>query len=446
MDLFNSEPPKPIRHLNLSTKSAIMLQLARYAENEDMHIAQEASEYLELIDLEVADIKITWYGRSRYNIKVDTILNENNKEVADKVAEILKSRLVAQILRIILGLPSGKSDSKPLKLDLALRSKKGSFRVSGHYIDQKLKQSREDNVERLFDTLSPQVRDSIQGIKVLVQGIRLDPVEDRLLNSIIKLLNLKSDKDLKGNLPEVQSLYGGTMTTYPKLRVSPHELYTEICGTKNYSGKEIQNIKAVLMRLQEKKFLIMYQRHRKEVRNGKTIDVVDVIQEYQSLFRIISYYEGLTKTELSLLAEEENEVNTQKSEAIFLLNPVFVDQIDTKFIEYPEDVNLQTSIAMGGTHKLTAAMTQLRDYMMRIISANKNTKQSKHVIDKDTLIDILGLSEIAKEGRAKRVKNRIEEAIQLCYNMSLITEHKEIIGRRGQDQIEFMVNISHDLD
>ncbi|MCC7224840.1 MAG: hypothetical protein IT273_14020 [Chitinophagales bacterium] len=437
MDIFNNQPPPA--QLNISTKSAIVLQLARYAEaNNDT--AQEANQYLEIIDREVSDIKATWYGRSRYNIKLDVVLNDNDKSVADSVEQALHSPLLAQAIRIVLNLPPEKAD-KPLKLDITLRSKKGTFRVSGHYIDQKLKQTKGDSLERLFDTLSPQVRDSIQGIKVLVQGIRLDPFEDRVLNAIIKLLNLKSGKDLQGNLPAVQNLYGGTMTSYPKLRIAPHELYTEVSGTKNYSGKEIQNIKAVLMRLQDKKYLIMYQRHRKEMRGGKVTEVVDVIQEYQSLFRIISYYEGLTKTELSLLADDESEVASTKGEAIFLLNPVFVDQIDTKFIEYPEDVNLQTSIAMGGPHKLTPAMTQLRDYMMRLISTSKHPYKHKHCIDKNTLVELLGLSEIAKEGRAKRVKNRIDEAIELCYKMSLISAHKEILGKKGQAQIEFTLNL-----
>ena len=441
MDLFGNNPPTTA-HLNISTKSAVMLQLARYAESDNEEIAQEATQYLEIIDREVSDLKVTWYGKSRYNIKIEAILNSNDKETADQIDAILKRPLFAEIMRNVLALPASKVN-KPLKLEIALRSKKGTFRVSGHYIDPKLKQSQNsNNLEKLFDTLNPQVRDSIQGIKVLVQGIRLDPFEDRVLNAIIKLLNLKSDKDLHGNLPAVQNLYGGTMTNYPKLRISPHELYTEVTATKNYSGKEIQNIKAVLMRLQEKKFLIMYQRHRKEIRNNKSVEVVDVIQEYQSLFKIISYYEGLTKTELSQLVDDDSETVHTKGEAIFLLNPVFVDQIDTKFIEYPEDVNLQTVIAMGGAHKLTPAMTQLRDYIMRLISANQNTRNSKHTIAKETLIDILGLSEIAKEGRAKRVKNRIDEAIQLCYKMSLISAHREIVGAKGQHLIEFIININ----
>ncbi len=146
---------------------------------------------------------------------------------------------------------------------------------------------------------------------------------------------------------------------------------------------------------------------------------------------------------MSSLFREDDENSTKKGEAIFLLNPVFVDQINTKFIEYPEDINLQTNIAMGGANKLTMAMTQLRDYMMRIISANKGTRKSKHVIDRNTLIDILGLTEIAKEGRAARVKKRIDEAIELCYKMSLITSHNEVIGRKGQHQIEFHVNIDY---
>ena len=86
-------------------------------------------------------------------------------------------------------------------------------------------------------------------------------------------------------------------------------------------------------------------------------------------------------------------------------------------------------------------MTQLRDYMMRLISTSKHPYKHKHCIDKNTLVELLGLSEIAKEGRAKRVKNRIDEAIELCYKMSLISAHKEILGKKGQAQIEFTLNL-----
>ena len=122
MDLFGNNPPTTA-HLNISTKSAVMLQLARYAESDNEEIAQEATQYLEIIDREVSDLKVTWYGKSRYNIKIEAILNSNDKETADQIDAILKRPLFAEIMRNVLALPASKVN-KPLKLEIALRSKK----------------------------------------------------------------------------------------------------------------------------------------------------------------------------------------------------------------------------------------------------------------------------------------------------------------------------------
>lgn len=447
MELFQQNPPESYA-LNISTKSTILLRLARHAklpdEGEPTAATLQAKEYLELIDRYVNDLKITWYGRRNHHVECVALATENDAAIAQCIADALRSDLLSDIIADVLNERSLLPDTfrprngkrKTLLLKVVVKPQTGAFKISGHYIDQKLKVTDERHAEKLFNSLSPQTRDKVKDITVLVQGIRLNPFEERLLNAVIKLLNLKSDRSLKGNLPAAKNLYGGTLTDYPKLRITPHEFYSEVMSTKDYSGKDVQNIKEALMRLEEKKFLIMYQRHRQEQRGKNMVELIDVIEEYQSLIKVLVYYEGLTKSELNLLHSEEEAAIRSKGEIITLLNPVFIDQIDTKFIEYPDNVNLQTAIAAGGYRKVTTAMTQLRDYLLRAMSGNNG---NKHIIDEQTLIGVLDLGKYAKQGRRALVKSRIEESIDLCKKINILESHREIIGVKGQLQYEFIL-------
>ena len=68
------------------------------------------------------------------------------------------------------------------------------------------------------------------------------------------------------------------------LRLKPTELYKEYVGDDEYSGKEISNIKSVLYGLNQKKFLIIYDRKKEVILNGKTKENrTDRIEEIRKL-------------------------------------------------------------------------------------------------------------------------------------------------------------------
>jgi len=321
-------------------------------------------------------------------------------------------------------------------------------RHSGHFIDQKLKYNKpSDEPPTLFDDLLPETQNKIEeeNIERITEGIRLSKTGEKLINSILNLLQIKSntkineknkpadpEKFYTGNLPAQEVKFGGDSLA-PMLRITPHELFTEVTGTKDYSGYDIKTYNTALMELSSKQYLIKYLRHRKSF-NGKP--VIDRVEEYIPLIRIIKYYEGLSKEENKLLDEKDNNLSQKRGEIIIRLNPLFRDQLDTKFILYPVDINKRTEIASGGSHKVTEAITKLRDYLLRALSNKTYTV----TINKTNLPYILGLDNYIKESRKKLISQRVEESLQAVKNLGLALEIKKITGAKYQPQYQFILN------
>ena len=325
---------------------------------------------------------------------------------------------------------------------------------SGHYIDQKLKTSyKRDKGKQLslWDSILPATKEKIQDEEVIVEGIKLSEKEEQTLNGVLRLLHEKSDtqKDqnnkpsnnstfYKGNLPATKTTYGGKNTEAPKIRFKASELYEAVLSNKRPNNKDINMIKDAIVSLENKRFLIAYNRKYLQGRELKT----DRIEEYQPLLKITTFYEGLNPSELEEVEAGNEEIRNEKGEIILSLNPVFIDQIDTKFIEFPVDINKLTKIARGGG-RVHIAVTNLRDYLLRAISSQKGKGANKTNIDKENLPYILGLDKYVKENRRSLIKTRIEESIETCINLNLITEVKEITGAKGQAQYEFTLNLDY---
>lgn len=329
----------------------------------------------------------------------------------------------------------------PLTLE-ELQLRKTKFKQSGHYIDQKLKHSYEIEVKSkvpIIETINPQLKSKIND-KIIVEGIKISQAEDKLMNSILKILNDKSTKDYHGNLPALKSLYGGEFRDYPRLRFTPQELYREYAGGY-YSGRDVEIVKETLEKVQSRNFLIVYERHR-EIRNGlKSETVIDRVEEYQPLIKVITFFEGLTKDEHEKISKGDSEMRDRKAEIILVLNPIFIDQIDSKFIEYPTDINRMTSIAAGGAHKVTESICALRDYLLRAIANNRGKGITTTSINYDKLPYILGLEKYLKEGRRGLINVRIKQSVDAAMNMGLITEMREAVGAENQTRIDFMLNL-----
>lgn len=313
-------------------------------------------------------------------------------------------------------------------------------RMSGHFVDLRLKNEYEretKGLESIWDDLSINTQNNIKD-ETIIEGIRLTVPEDRLIHSLLNLFYTKGTENQLGNLRSTEMMIGNQNLPVPRLRITPNELYAEVTGKKRYSGKEIEVIKSTLNKLNENKFLIIYKRHRKQ---GKET-VIDRIEEYQSILSYSSIFEGISEKEDKQLDQGSTEVRSKKELYKISLNPIFIDQIDTKFVEYPQDINKLTDEAAGGSRKVTQAMITLRNYVLRIISSNKKSdkKTTYFNINKERLIYVLGLENYLKSGRKKRLEEHINNSIELCKKMNLISGVK--ITKNVNDEYMYVFEIN----
>lgn len=335
------------------------------------------------------------------------------------------------------------------------KKRRKTIRQSGQFVDQKLKYESPDpknHQPTLFDRLSPETIEQIENAKIEIKasGIRLTPSQDKLVNAIYKLLadnsethDIQSEFFYGGNVQGQIVPYGGNgqtaRATY--LKIKPAELYKEYLGEENYSGKEIENVKTTLKELVEKKFLIVYERKRKVKVSSRTETRTetrtDRLELFQSLIHVISFLEDLTDTEVKKLdGRNGEEIREKKGELIIALNPVVTDQITSKYVEYPSDINKRTVIAAGGHRHVTESIIALRDYMLRELSA----KRYKPEMNADKLPYMLKLENCVKSNRKKRIKQRIDDAIVAVRSLGLIQDVEITNGAEGQKKYIFTLN------
>jgi hypothetical protein len=122
---------------------------------------------------------------------------------------------------------------------------------------------------------------------------------------------------------------------------------------------------------------------------------------------------------------------------ILRLNPLFTDQIDTKFIVFPEDIDRRTAIAAGSLNgRYPEAIIRLRDYLVREIS----NKRFNPEIGAEKLPYQLGLDGFIKDRRRKKIKETIEKAFNAVKALGLVEKIEEIPGAQGQKKYVFSLN------
>lgn len=319
-------------------------------------------------------------------------------------------------------------------------------RQAGHLVDQKLKYNYPvKDQPSLFDLLDPNTIGEVEKVEVKYEGIRLTPSEDRLLTALYTLLKDKSeskDSDSKkfyaGNYETTEVVpFGGEKVKPVHIRLVPAELYKAYLGNENYSGQEIRDINKTLASLAEKRFLMTYDRVRTVQVGKKTENRTDRIEMFKRLIEIVKATWDLTKEEVGQLDRGDERIRETKGELIIALNPILTDQINAKYVEYPQDINRRTIIAAGGDHRsVTQAVNILRDYMLRELSAKRYECQ----INADKLPYLLKLENYVKQGRKKLLKETIEKAIQTCKSLNLILEVVVTRGAEGQDKYTFTLN------
>lgn len=337
-------------------------------------------------------------------------------------------------------------DNKEILKKLLGEEKKApsKFRQSGHLLDQTLKYNDPKSKQlTFFDAIQLETKNKIEHSKIEIkaEGIRLSPTEDKLMKAINKLLyeksehkNEESEEFYTGNEQGQLIPYGGQGQTAKAalLRIIPAELYKAYLDRDDYSGDDIKFIKKTLNELANKKFLIVYDRKRKE--NGKI--VTDRIEDFQALIKLVNYIEGLSEADLKKLNSGDTEIREKRGELLIALNPIFIDQINTKYVEYPFDINRRTTIAAGGHLYITESMIVLRDYMLREISS----KRFEVEINEDKLPYVIRLDQYIKSRRKKLTAQRIADAIECCKKLGIILDVDIITGSEGQRKYVFKLN------
>ncbi len=334
---------------------------------------------------------------------------------------------------------------------------RATFRRAGHLQDQMLKYDYPgDRAEQpsLFDLLEQSTRDKILSHKTeystVVEGIKLTPSEQKVIDCLTKLLHEKSQTKDSGKEDYYAGNLGSELVSYsvktakqftnkhdikgkeiarrsdshaPKLAFTLYELTKEYKGGHAIGGKDVENVKSIIRELENKKFLLSYiEKYYKE--DGGRVE--RKIEDFQSLLRILQ----ISETEYS---KSDIEIS-KKEETVILLNPIFKQQIDSKYILYPTDINRRTIIAYG-SHNLSETVLRLRDYLIREI----NHKRLEPEIGLDRFYYLLN-EKWMREGRKKKVKEFADKAIATVKALGLLESHEFSVGKTGITKVKFKLN------
>lgn len=318
-------------------------------------------------------------------------------------------------------------------------SKKEAYRASGHFIDQKLNQAKVVKQEKSNSKQLDQVVD-FQIHKHDFTYIKLTPPEEKLLRAIMMLLHLHSDLNLasenyytgNGELLLAEEGY-----RLPHLKLKPIDLYKAYTGKEanGISGAEIQHVKRILFELEKQLFKVTYRRVIKKKEKGKEKEMVQLVTINKPLFKVVSFME-LTKEEELLLEAGKETIRELKEELILALNPIFIDQIKTKYIEFPFDITKRIEQAAGSPKRVTEAMNLLIDYLLR----EKSSKRFRCEIDYKHLMLTVGLNRLLKRGEKSRAKKKVEEAIVIAKNIGLLEKSELTTGSKKQEKVIFYIN------
>ena len=140
-----------------------------------------------------------------------------------------------------------------------------------------------------------------------------------------------------------------------------------------------------------------------------------------------------------MLDKGDNSIRESKGEMVIALNPIFTDQIDTKFIDIPADTNRRLVIAAGGHNKVTSSMHILMEWMLRDLSAGR----TKREFNEENLPYVLGLENYLNQGRKKKLNERIAKDVQAMVNLGILLEASKQPNSTGGMKWVFQLNADY---
>jgi len=330
---------------------------------------------------------------------------------------------------------------------------KKKFRQSAHYVEQKLSYTKPQKTQpSLFDILDPSTKDKIKSESVQYIGIKLTPPENSLVNALSRMLGKKSQTSdpnqsdfYKGNgephlvghqsfkLGKKEKVKQKGKVSSAVIRFKKSELLNEYYGHRNHAGTEIKYLDRLFSSFLEKKWLSRYKR---VVTNKKGNSETFFIEDYHGLAKLLEYFPGLSEEEAKKVEKGNQKIRDIKGEYILALHPILTDQIDLKYIDFPEDIDYMTKIAAGSHLSVSDAVIRLRDWLISELSAGRK----EQTINEETLIHRLHLEKHLKSRKKDRIKSQIQKAIQVSQNLGIILDVEEGKGVLGQKKYTFKLN------
>jgi hypothetical protein len=322
------------------------------------------------------------------------------------------------------------------------------YRQSGHLIDQKLKYTKPGAAGiaiELDEKTKRKIADS--QLEVKAEGIRLTEPESKIEHALTKILrdnsqnkNPNDDDYYFGNEKRSIVEYGGRERRTPVVRFKRSDLYKAYLCKNIYSGADAEYIDNLLIQYAAKKCLIKYDYVKKISKGTKTETLTDRVEEFQPLIKLLYFFPNLTNEEKKRLDKGSAELRDEREEVIVAFNPIFIDQIDTKFVEFPDDTNRRLMIAAGDHKKVTVAMRRLMEWCLRELSA----KRYKSEINEENLSSMLALEKYVKQNRNKLLHECIKKAIETVKAMGIILKSDRVQNSKGGAKWIFTLNSSYE--
>lgn len=310
---------------------------------------------------------------------------------------------------------------------------KEKFKASGHLTDQLLKYNypKEGGQLSIFDSLTIDTKKEIEVAEVeesqIVEGVKLTASETKVIDNLCKLLHYKSQNTeqnnsnyYSGNDAEIVRSKEGEIA--PKLSFTLYELAKEYSNSEAPSGKIIENVKDILLELDQRKFLFKY----KQVTKGKKGE--EIIKEIEGFRPLINVDKATLTYKVNGIEEYK------KSETVITLNPIFRNQIDSKFILYPVDHRSKLQLA-NGSPKIPEITETLYKYLVREHSSKRYTPQIGY-----EKLTYLVAEKWIKESRNKKVREGIERAIDTLQKIELIKGCNRDTNSKGEIKLVFTLN------